>query len=55
MKTLKLNREETGEISLDFSKDLLKSDDADFVIFLQDAISAIQSQLLSVDMDQQVS
>jgi hypothetical protein len=55
VKTLKLNREESGWISLNFSRELSKCDDADFVIFLQDAISAIQSQLLSVDKDQQVS
>lgn len=55
MKELKVTRQESGAIDLQISRDLLKSSDADFVIFLQDAIAAIQSQLMAIDVDESIS
>ena len=55
MKEIKITRQDSGAIDLKISRDLLKSDDVDFVIFLQDSIAALQSQLMSIDMDESIS
>jgi hypothetical protein len=55
MKEIKITRQESGAIDLQISRDLLKSSDIDFVIFLQDSIAALQSQLMSIDMDESIT
>ena len=48
MKSVIIQQLSQSNLSLDFSPELLKADEDEFVAFLEDSIRLLQSQLLSV-------
>jgi hypothetical protein len=49
MKQLKIIQQSQSNLQLDFNKELLKSDEDEFIAFLQDSIKLLESQLLSIE------
>jgi hypothetical protein len=48
MKSLEVKQLSQSNLSLDFSPELLKADEDEFVAFIEDTIRLLQSQLLSI-------
>ena len=48
MKSVTIQQLSQSNLSLDFSPELLKADEDEFIAFLEDSIRLLQSQLLSV-------
>lgn len=48
MKAITIQQLSQSNLSLDFSPELLKADEDEFVAFLEDSIRLLQSQLLSI-------
>ncbi len=49
MKQLKIIQQSQSNLQLEFNKELLKSDEDEFIAFLQDSIKLLESQLLSIE------